>query len=306
MVRAMIPAPVFAATLLVAAACSERVDGVQPVGGDTPSPAELERFARRLHLDLTASVPDDVYLGDAVVRLETEGNTAATRGALADALIEQRAFADAFVEELENRLFAGDSLDGRYDFVCGILRGADPVCMACGPAPDTNQCGSCDCPPLALLDTERTRLLASAADLHDGGATTSAIERAYAASLAFRFLFAPETLAAALFEQFLGRPPEADELDNATRIAQGSLLGPDAPAGLLFHRHGNGMEDLVDILFASEAYREAAVAAVFARYLGRPPTPPELGQFAAQLDPAGPDVRAVVRAVVSSREYYAQ
>jgi hypothetical protein len=81
---------------------------------------------------------------------------------------------------------------------------------------------------------------------------------------------------------------------------------PGSPAGLLFHRHGANYADLVDIIFASEVYREAAVDAVFLRYLGRGATPEELAFFAGDLDQVSPDVRPVMRAVLSSREYFTQ
>ena len=81
---------------------------------------------------------------------------------------------------------------------------------------------------------------------------------------------------------------------------------PGSPAGLLFHRHGSNYEGLLDILFGSEVYREAAVSAVFARYLGRPAGLAEMAHFSAELDADSPDLRPVVRAVVSSQEYFDQ
>jgi hypothetical protein len=44
----------------------------------------------------------------------------------------------------------------------------------------------------------------------------------------------------------------------------------------------------------------------FGRYLGRAPSPVELAVFAGGLDAQNPDLRPLVRAVVSSREYFAQ
>jgi hypothetical protein len=85
----------------------------------------------------------------------------------------------------------------------------------------------------------------------------------------------------------------------------GALL-PGAPAGLMFHRLGASYADLIDIVFASEVYREALVRRVFERYLARPPTGPELAHFVSTLDAIDPDVRGLVRAVASSREYFAQ
>ncbi len=85
----------------------------------------------------------------------------------------------------------------------------------------------------------------------------------------------------------------------------GALI-PDSPAGLLFHRHGSSYQDLLDIIFQSEVYREAAVSAVFARYLGRSALLQEMAHFSAQLDADAPDVRPIIRAVVSSQEYFEQ
>jgi hypothetical protein len=79
-----------------------------------------------------------------------------------------------------------------------------------------------------------------------------------------------------------------------------------APRALLFHRHGVTFSDLADIVFGSEVYREAIVDGAFGRYLGRPPSSVERAHFSAQLDATSPDLRPVIRAVVSSREYFAQ
>ena len=80
----------------------------------------------------------------------------------------------------------------------------------------------------------------------------------------------------------------------------------DEMLGLVFHELGEDYDDLVDIVFRSEVYREAAVRAVFLRYLGRDPSGGELHAFVGALDPANPDVRPGIQAVVSSGEYYAQ
>jgi hypothetical protein len=85
----------------------------------------------------------------------------------------------------------------------------------------------------------------------------------------------------------------------------GSLF-PGSPAGLLFHRYGSSYADLVDIVFDSEVYREAMVRRVFDRYLSRSPTSVELAHFVSTLDATDPDARDLVRAVLSSREYFAQ
>jgi hypothetical protein len=197
---------------------------------------------------------------------------------------------------------------GRFDFLCAVIRSSSsyPDCLACPPPIDGDTCGNCSCYLLAELDGERAELMRAAEDLHTGKKTTGEIERAYGASLVFRSFEDPAGVARSLFTSFLGRPPEADELANASMIVIGSLLGETAPAGLLFHRHGSTYEDLVDIVFSSEAYRDAAVFAGFRRYLGRPPTPAEQLHFSAALDPQKPDVRDTIRAVVSSREYFDQ
>jgi hypothetical protein len=109
-----------------------------------------------------------------------------------------------------------------------------------------------------------------------------------------------------LFETFIGRLPEAEERRNAQAMIFGFVLVPDAPAGLLFQRHGSNFDDLVDIIFESDIYREAAVNAAFMRYLGRSATAIELRHFSAQLDETDPDIRPVIRAVTSSREYFDQ
>lgn len=290
---------------LAAIGCDERVAGLQPVGDETPSEIEMSRFARRLHLDLTGTVPGDAYLEDAVVRLGTAGNTAAERGALAGELIGGQEWAALQISELDNRAFAGQTLDARYDFVCSIIRAGSAACGGCA-APGGELCAACTaCPLLTELGTEREALEGAALDLHDGVAT-GAIERRYAAGYVFgRLIAAPEQVAGDLFEVFLDRPAEPEELRNARAMVIGSLV-PPTMAGLLFHHHGADYGDLVAILFESEIYREAAVARVFDRYLGRRPSPAELSHFADTLEPDAPDVRPVVRAVVSSREYFEQ
>jgi hypothetical protein len=286
---------------VLVAACDDRVDGLQPVGGATESSARKERFVRRLYLDLTARAPGDAQLADAVARLEA-GNTAAVRGELADELIASAEFAEAWVEELENRAFAGDLPENRYGLICGILRGDDPACMGCPPSADP--CADCGCEILQTLFDERASLDAAAADF-EGGATTSEIERRYGHSYIFQALGAPETTVTTIFTTFLGRVPGPDELRNGRGMIFGAIL-PGSPAGLLFHRHGRDVYDLVEIVFDSEPYREAVVDAVFLRYLGRSPTAVELAHFAGALDEASPDARPIIRAVVSSREYFQQ
>ena len=74
----------------------------------------------------------------------------------------------------------------------------------------------------------------------------------------------------------------------------------------MFHRYGQTYEDLVDIIFTSEPYREAAVHGVFLRYLGRPASPAELLAFTPSLNAEAPDVRPIIEAVVSSGEYFGE
>ena len=62
---------VLAAALL--AGCGDTALGVTPVGGGPPSAVESERFARRLHLDLSGRPASDEYLVEAVAALTAEG-----------------------------------------------------------------------------------------------------------------------------------------------------------------------------------------------------------------------------------------
>jgi hypothetical protein len=283
--------------------CENTVDGVIPVGGEESSAVEIERFVRRLHLDLTGSPPEQSALAAGVARLTGE-NSATTRAELVDELLATPEFAALFVGELENHVFGGETMEARYDLLCGILRVGEPACAACAPAsPDV--CAGCDCQPLMDLVSERAGILEANADFEAGRATTGVVERQYAGSDAFAGLEAPETVASELFEVFLGRRAEADELANAQAMIIGAFL-PAAPAGLLFHRHGSNLADLIDIVFDSEVYREAVVARVFARYLGRLASPAELSHFARSLDADDPDAKSVIRAVLSSREYFEQ
>jgi hypothetical protein len=293
----------------LAGACSgDSVDGVSPVGGDKPQSVELERFVRRLHLDLTASPASDEYLADAVAELEADtrasGGSAAARASIADRLIESPEFARAAIDELANRVFGGEDPDDRYDLVCGVTRDDDPACADCPPG-GADPCAGCDCEPLTRILEDRQAVRAASDDLAAGTASTSAVDRRFAESTALAGFAAPESLADQVFQLFLGRPAEADEVANARAMIVGALL-PDSPAGLLFHRHGATYQDLLDIVFESEVYREAATSAVFERYLGRPASQAEMAHFSAELDPEDPDVRPVIRAVVSSQEYFEQ
>ena len=89
---------------------------------------------------------------------------------------------------------------------------------------------------------------------------------------------------------------------NARALIFGSIV-EGTPAGLLFHRHGATYEDLIDIIFTSEPYRDAVVGGAFQRFLGRPARPAELIVFTPTAASAG-DVRPVVQAIVSSGEYF--
>src|SRR5262249_46737076 len=136
--------------------------------------------------------------------------------------------------------------------------------------------------------------------------TTGELERRYAASKVF-FDSAgdQDQIATNMFNAFLGKKPSDDELHNAGMIAAGDNL-PGASKGILFHRAGGTYADLVDIVFTSEVYREVAVAAVFQRYLGRPPSPDERSAFVSGLSETKTDVVPVIRAVVTSKEYFEQ
>jgi hypothetical protein len=163
----------------------------------------------------------------------------------------------------------------------------------------------CQCGALPTLLTERTQLRTSATDFL-GGTKSSTIERRYAAALGYYALTGdPDTRTKTLFTDFLARPAEADENENGRAMIIGAII-PGSPAGILFHRYGSSYADLLDIMFTSEVYREAIVRRVFERYLAREPSAAELSHFVSTLDAMEPDLRSVVRAVVSSREYFDQ
>src|SRR5688500_17544120 len=147
----------------------------------------------------------------------------------------------------------------------------------------------------------------SAPDLRTG-TSTSSIERRYALQSGYYALSgSPEGRVRALFDDFLSRPPEPDEIENGRSmvIFQNGFLN-DSAVAFMFHRHGRHYADMIDIIFDSEVYREAMVRRAFERYLARAPTPVELAHFTTTLDANDPDMRPLVRAVVSSREYFAQ
>jgi len=282
--------------------CTDREDGLNPIGGNGGDIVRQERFIKRLHLDLTGEIPDAAESSAAVARLG-EGAGPAARGAMADELLADPRFATLFVLNLEGRVFGGGTTEDAYAMFCPDIPEIDPACADCAPSED---CRGCSCPTLASAFKEREGQMAAAADLAGGRATTGDIERRYGASQVFTFSAeSDEAAASSLFAVFLGRPAEPDEVKNAAAMIQGTLAS-GSPAGLLFHRLGESYADLVDILFTSEVYREAAVDRVFLHYLGRNATPEERSHFVAGLDPGSPDVRPVIRAVVSSGEYFAQ
>jgi hypothetical protein len=284
--------------------CTDTVVDNKPVGGDTASPIEQERFVRRMHLDLAAMPPSDTFVAAALADMAGDGsNTAAMRASLADGLLDSEEFALTWVDELTNASFGGDNPDGRYDLYCSVLRDDIAECIACGEPTGSDPCGECDCQTLVDARADRALLDAAADDLRDGVATTSAIERRYADSIAFGYLTDQNGTAMNLFEVFLNRPAEPEELANAASMIIGTFID-GSPAGLLFHSHGSDYYDLMNIVFGSEIYREAVVIRAFERYLGRLPTQDEITHFAGVLDLADPDVRPVVRAIVSSREYF--
>ena len=286
---------------LLAAACGQTVGDQQPIGKTVDSDAQLQRYLRRTYLDLSGHGPSDAELASQTSRLRDAHNTAAARGELVDELIGATAFATQWSGELENAIFGGNSVDRQYVMVCNLIRGGTPGCMACTAA-DT--C-SCSCPQLQSLGAERTRLRAASGDLQSG-VHTATLERRYAMATGyFALIGAPEARIKALFDDFLARTAEPDEIENGRAMILGAIL-PGSPAGLLFHRLGATYADLVDIVFHSEAYREAIVRRVFDRYLARAPSAAELSHFVSTLDATDPDARSVVRAVVSSREYFAQ
>lgn len=292
------------ALVAVAVGCDSKVSGVQPVGGDQASPIEQERFLGRLHLDLTGARAADQWMEDSLARLATDGDSAQTRSVIAAPLVDSDEWAAQYVDELENRLYGGEDAEARYEQLCGILRAVDPTCTACAPPTGGDVCAECSCAPLVAIVADRDSVRQVKSSLATS-ATTADVGRALAASQALTDLSDPDTTVMALFETFVGRAAEAEEQLNGRNMVFGiSLAG--SPSGLLFHRHGTDYDDLVDIIFESEVYREAQVAQVFDRYLGRSPTPAELRHFAAQLDTTDPDVRPTVRAVVSSREYFEQ
>lgn len=282
-------------------ACENTIPDQKPVGSQTDSEAEVERYVRRAYLDLSGRPPSDADLAATTTRLRDGDNTATLRATFVDELIAKDDYAKLWVEELENSIFAGNTLEQQYQFVCSIIRGQDRSCDSCT---QMDSC-KCTCNVLPTLDTERTDLMKATTDFK-ANVATSDIERRYAAAIGYFALSGgPEGRVRALFDDFLARPAEPDEIENGRSMIFGAIF-PGSPAGLMFHRHGSNYADMIDILFDSEVYREAMVRRVFGRYLAREPSSVELAHFATTLDATKPDQRSLVRAVLSSREYFEQ
>jgi hypothetical protein len=287
--------------LLCLTACDQTVAGGQPVGGSVDTDAEIQRYLRRAYLDLTGETPSDADLTASTTRLRDAQNTAAARGELVDDLLAKQEFATVWTQEIENKIFAGNTLDAHYKLVCSLIRGTTTECLSCAEA---DAC-LCTCAPIAPLKLEREKLATTASDLH-AGVATSVLEKRYAMQGGyFAIAGSPEARITALFDDFLARTPEPDEIENGRALIIGSIL-PGSPAGLLFHEYGGSYDEMLDIIFASEVYREALVRRVFDRYLARSPKAVELEHFTATLDDAEPDAHSLIRAVVSSREYFEQ
>ncbi len=287
--------------LFCLAACEQTVAGGDPVGGSVDSDAEIQRFLRRAYLDLTGETPSEADLTASTTRLREANNSPSARGALVSELMDQREFADVWTEELENAIFAGNTLDSHYALVCGLIRGATQECLSCTA---TDSC-ACTCPQIAPFKPEREKLATTAADFA-AGMKTSFLEKRYALQTGYSVITGSlEARITALFEDFLARPPEPDEIENGRALIIGSIV-PGSPAGVMFHKYGSSYAEMLDIVFESEVYREAVVRRVFDRYLARSPSPVELAHFSGTLDAAEPDARDLVRAVISSREYFEQ
>jgi hypothetical protein len=287
--------------LVCLAACDQTVAGGQPVGGSVDSDAEIQRYLRRAYLDLTGETPSEADLAASTTRLRDANNSPVARGELVAELMDTDEFATVWTEELENKIFAGNTLESHYQLVCGLIRGTNDACLSCTA---TDNC-ACACPQIAPFAPERAMLVTTADDFA-GGMKTSTLEKRYATQTAyFAITGSLEARITALFDDFLARPPEPDEIENGRSLIIGSIV-PGSPAGVLFNEYGSSYAEMLDIVFESEVYREAVVRRVFDRYLARSPKPAELAHFSATLDAAEPDARSIVRAVVSSREYFEQ
>ncbi|NUO48664.1 MAG: hypothetical protein HOV80_07395 [Polyangiaceae bacterium] len=296
-------APLWTSLLAVAAVgCSETSGPYRPAGETGPSALEEERFVKRLYLDLTGVKPADDVIAAGLERLAKDGNNADTRAAMATELVAEPAFAASWVEEIEIDAFGGARREDVYDLFCSVFLTVEPSCQTCLIDPD-DLC-SCDCETVRDLRAEREVLRTSATDF-GAGTPSVEIDRRIAESFAFQVNGGDgDGIAEALFTGFLGRSAEPEEMRNVRAF----VLGDGIPnvAAILFHEQGSNYRDLVDIVFASEPYRDAVIDRVFFRYLGRKPTPAELAHFSGSLDPVSPDVRPLIVSVTSSREYFEQ
>ena len=282
-------------------ACNDTQSGNQPVGGQVDSEAAVARYVRHATLDLSGSPPADADLQTQADQLRGQGNTAAARGTFVDGLLANAAFPTTWINELENAIFGGNTLSSQYALICGIIRGSTQDCLSCTAS---DPC-TCSCPEITPLLAERTMLANNASDL-GGGTQSSVIERRYAMAEGYYVLAgSPEGRVKTLFTDFLARAAELDEIENGRAMVIGSLI-QGSPSGLMFHREGASYSDLIDIIWGDEVYREAIVRRVFERYLSREPSADELAHFVSTLDAKTPDARGVVRAVLSSREYFDQ
>lgn len=287
------------ATLLCLAACGDTISAGKPVGVTVDTEAEIQRYLRRAYLDLTGVAPTEAETSTGTARLRDAGNTAAARGALVDDVLASEAFARGWIDELQTTAFGGETLESRYGLVCAVFQEG-----FCPPCSEADVC-RCACDFVAPFLAERTSLQDAVDDLLTG-ASTSSIERRHASVVGYYLLAeSPEARVEAVFDDFLARTPELDEIENGRTMIFGAIT-PGSPAGLLFQRHGSNYDDLLDIVFKSDVYRESLVRRVFDRYLARSPNPLELVHFAATVDAADPDARDLIRAVVSSREYFDQ
>jgi hypothetical protein len=291
-----------AAVSIFGSACDRTDEGHLPVGEAQVSVLEEDRFLKRLSMDLVGARPDEVELADLRAELDDGGNTPEVRAAIAQRFIARPEFAESYVAEVQSAAFAGERIEVVYDLVCLNFLAFDSACFSCVPAED-DLC-SCACPSIAALAAEREMLLSSADDLM-AGTSTAQIDRRHVASDVFQLNAGPsDVIADLLFQGFLGRPPEAEELRNVRAFSLGSTIA--GMKAILFLELGENYADMVSIVFGSEVYREAAVDAVFSRYLGRHASPVELVHFVGTLDKNNVDVRNVISVVVSSEEYFSQ
>ena len=99
----------------------------------------MQRYVRRAYLDLSGRPPTDADLTATTTRLRDAGNTAAARASFVDERIATDDYAKVWVEELENGILGGNTLEQQYAFICSIVRGQDRSCDSC------TQQDSCKC-----------------------------------------------------------------------------------------------------------------------------------------------------------------